>query len=318
VTVSSELQAANGRPVVPVRRGLPSVAAGLAVLRPWYWPVSWGPAALGYVMASGSWLPPAGSEPRVATAALVLGPLLWGAVLTLNDRYDVVSDRASPRKATTPVVTGRLTLHDLAGLQTWFTTASLIVAAVVGPVLVAGTAGVLVLSWAYSAPPLRLKGRPGADIAANAVAVGLLAPLCGWSLIRPLLEYPPALAITGTLIAVALYIPTTVIDRDADLLAGDRTFAVRFGPRMAYWAGLSAWTVSTVLWLIGCVRGLVPPGQVPWQMLSCTGMLGLYAGLMRRPSIARLALVFTVFAIPAALFLAGVVAGHPVAGVLAP
>jgi chlorophyll synthase len=318
VTISSELQAANGLPAVPARRRMPSAVAVLAVLRPWYWPVSLGPAALGYAMASGSWLPAAGSEPRVAAAALVLGPLVWGAVLTQNDRYDVVSDRASPRKATTPVVTGRLTLHDLARLHWWFAAASLVVAAALGPTLVAGTAGVLVLGWAYSAPPLRLKGRPGADVAANAMVVGLLAPLCGWSLHRPLLEYPPALAITGTLIAVALYIPTTIIDRDADLLAGDRTFSVRFGPRMAYWVGLAAWTVSTVLWLIGCVQGLVPPDQLPWHVLCCIGMLALYAGLMRRPSIARLALVFTVFALPAALFLAGVVAGHSVTGVLAP
>lgn len=317
MTVSEAPLAAHRAPPVRSHRRTPTAVAVLAVLRPWYWPVSWGPAVLGYVLASGSWQPPAGSELRHAAAALVLGPLVWGAVLATNDRHDLVTDRANPRKAATPLVTGRLTGDDLGRLGLWFAAAALVVAALVGPVLVAGTLGVLLLGWAYSAPPLRLKGRPGADVAANAVVVGFLAPLCGWSLHRPLAEYPPALAVTGTLIAVALYVPTTVIDRRADLVAGDRTFAVRFGPGVSYWTGLGAWAASTALWLTGCARGLVPEGQMPWQVLCCAVMLALYAGLMRRPSITRLAVVFAAFAIPAALFLAAVVAGHPVAGVLA-
>jgi lycopene elongase/hydratase (dihydrobisanhydrobacterioruberin-forming) len=319
VTLSSDVPiVATARAAVAVPRRLPPVVAVLAVLRPWYWPVSWGPAVLGYMLASGSWLPPAGAELRHAAAGLVLGPLVWGAVLAMNDRYDLATDVANPRKATTPLVTGRLTPSDLARLQAWFAAAALVVAAFVGPTLVLGTAGVLTLSWAYSAPPLRLKGRAGADVAANSVVVGFLAPLCGWSLHRPLSDYPPALAVTGTLIAVALYIPTTVIDRNADRRAGDRTFAVRYGTRISYLAGLAAWTVSTVLWLIGCARGLVPAGQLPWHVACCATMLGLYAVLMRRPSIARLALVFAFFAIPAAMFLGAVVTGHSIVGVLAP
>lgn len=308
---------ATARAAVAGTRRLPPVAAVLAVLRPWYWPVSWGPAVLGYVMASGSWTPPVGAGLRHAAAGLVLGPLVWGAVLAMNDRYDLATDLANPRKATAPLVTGRLTLADLARIQTWFAAAALVVAVFVGPKLVLGTAGVLILSWAYSAPPVRLKGRAGADVASNAIVVGLLAPLCGWSLHRPLLDYPPALAVTGTLIAVALYVPTTVIDRDADRRAGDRTFAVRFGPRISYLTGLAAWVVSTSLWLVGCARGLVPAEQLPWHAICCVTMLALYAALMRRPSVARLALVFAVFAIPAAMFLAAVVTGHPIDGVLA-
>jgi chlorophyll synthase len=243
---------------------------------------------------------------------------VWGAVLAMNDRHDVTSDRVNPRKATAPAVTGAVGDRELVGFQVGFGAASLVVAAAVGSPMLLGTAGVLALGWAYSAPPLRLKGRPGADVAANALAVGLLAPLCGWSLHHSPLDYPPVLALTGTLIGVALYVPTTVIDRVADLTAGDRTFAVRFGPRVAYLAGLGAWVASTALWLVGCARGLVPSGQLPWQVACCVVMLGLYSVLVRRPSIARLAVVFVVFAVPATLFLAAVVTGHPPIDVLAP
>jgi lycopene elongase/hydratase (dihydrobisanhydrobacterioruberin-forming) len=302
-------------PAAPPRR--PAPVAVLAVLRPWYWPASWGPAMLGYVLGSGTWGLPDGDVVRYVAAALVLGPLVWGAVLATNDRHDLATDHVNPRKATTPAVTGAIGDRDLARLQIGFGVAALAGAAVVGGAMVLGTAGVLALGWAYSAPPLRLKGRAGADVATNALVVGFLAPLCGWSLHHPPAAYPPALAVTGTLIAAALYIPTTVIDRDADRDAGDRTFAVRFGPRVAYRAGVGAWAASTALWLIGCADGLVPASQLPWHVLCCAVMLVLYAVLMRRPSIIRLAVVFTVFAVPAALFLGAVVAGHPLAGVLA-
>lgn len=293
-------------------------AAVLAVLRPWYWPVSLAPTMLGYVLGSGSWLPPGGSVGRHVGVALVLGPLVWGAVLAMNDRHDLASDRANPRKATAPAVTGAVGPPGLGRLQTLFVTASLIVAAITDPLLALGTAGVLVLGWAYSAPPLRLKSRPGADVAVNALVVGLLAPACGWSLHQPVLTYPAALAVAGPLIAASLYVPTTVIDLAADRQAGDVTFAVRFGPRTAYRVALVMWGAGTVVWMIACIQGLVPSELVPFQAVCCAMLMVLYAVLMRQPSIPRLALLFTTFGVPAMAFLSAVVGGHPAVDVLAP
>lgn len=48
-----------------------------------------------------------------------------------------------------------------------------------GGLFAVGTAGVVILGWAYSMPPLRFKARPGADLMVNAV-VGVLGPLGGW------------------------------------------------------------------------------------------------------------------------------------------
>lgn len=307
---------ADDRGTVP--RALPSPATVLAMLRPWYWPVSLAPMMLGYVLGSASWLPPAGSVGRHVGAALVIGPLVWGAVLAMNDRHDLASDRANPRKATAPVVTGAVGMRGLGRLQTLFVTASLVVAAITGPRLALGTAGVLALGWAYSTPPLRLKSRPGADVAVNALVAGLLAPLCGWSLNQPVLTYPLALAVAGTLITAALYVPTTVIDLAADRQAGDVTFAVRFGPRTTYRVALVMWGAGTVVWLIACVQGLVPPEHVPFHAVCCAAQMALYAVLMRRPSIPRLAILFTAFGAPALAFLSAVVGGHPAVDVLAP
>jgi 4-hydroxybenzoate polyprenyltransferase len=302
----------------PTGHGTLSPATVLAVLRPWYWPVSLGPAMLGSVLGSGSWLPPAGLAGQHVGAALVLGPLVWGAVLAMNDRHDLASDRANPRKATAPAVTGAVGVRDLRYLQALFVAASLAVATISDAQLAIGTAGVLTLGWAYSAPPLRLKSRPGADVAVNAVVVGLMAPLAGWSLHQPVLAYPPALAVAGMLIAAALYVPTTVIDEAADRQGGDVTFAVRFGPRAAHRVASAMWGTATIVWLTACAQGLVPSRQVPFHVVCCALLLTMYVVLMRRPSIPRLAFVFLAFGVPAMAFLSAVVGGHPAASVLAP
>src|SRR5690242_473440 len=78
----------------------------VAVSRPWFWPVSWVPAYMGTVLAGHAWFPARADLPRAAVALLVLGPLIWGAVLAQNDLHDLPSDRANPRKATSPFVTG--------------------------------------------------------------------------------------------------------------------------------------------------------------------------------------------------------------------
>src|SRR3954464_8249665 len=93
--------------------------AALLVLvsRPWFWPVSWVPAYLGTVLAGHAWLPARADAGRAVVALLVLGPLIWGAVLAQNDLHDLPSDRVNPRKATAPLVTGVMSARRL---QIWY------------------------------------------------------------------------------------------------------------------------------------------------------------------------------------------------------
>jgi chlorophyll synthase len=272
--------------------------------RPWFWPLGWAGALFGAVLATGGWLPPPGTRLATLAAALVLGPLVWGAVCAVNDRHDLPGDRRSPRKAGAPLVTGVLTARDLAVWQRRFAIAALVVAVPAGAGFVAGTAAVLALGWLYSAPPVRLKARPGADVAVNAVVVGVLGPLAGWSLHRPVADYPVVLAVLGVLLAAALYLPTTVLDRAADRAAGDTTAAVRWGAHACHRAGLAAWTAATALWLASCHLDLLLVRDAWWpQDLAAVPLVALYAVLARRPSIPRLAAVAVVFGVPATDFL---------------
>jgi 4-hydroxybenzoate polyprenyltransferase len=279
----------------------------LRLTRPWFWPLGWGGAYLGSVLATRTWQPPAALATLAALA--VLGPLVWGAVLAVNDRYDLPSDRLNPRKATAPLVTGALTQADLLRWGRLFAVLAMVVALAVGPVFAAGTGVVLLLGWLYSVPPVRLKARPGADVAVNALVVGVLAPLAGWCLYRPVADYPPVMVALGLLLAAAMYLPTTVMDLDADRVAGNATAAVRWQPRQCYRLGVTLWAAAIAVWLACCHLELLVPGQAsPIQDLMAPVLLAVYAVLARRPTIPRMAVVAMTFALPAADFLAACVA----------
>ncbi|SCE64326.1 UbiA family prenyltransferase [Micromonospora mirobrigensis] len=298
-----------GRPGAPPG---PAARAGalLRLTRPWFWPLGWAAAWFGSVLATRSWLPSPAAAPRTVAALLVLGPLVWGAVLAVNDLHDLPSDRRNPRKATAPLVTGVLTEADLAAWHRRFAVAAVSVALVAGPAFAAGTAVVLLLGWLYSAPPARLKGRPGVDVAVNAVVVGVLAPVAGWSLHRPVGDYPLVLAVLGLLLAAALYLPTTVLDVAADTGAGVTTAAVRWTPRRCRRLGLGLWVVATVVWLVTCHLDPMVRGE-SWavQVALAPVLMVAYAVATRRPTIGRMAAVCLVFAVPGIDFLRACVSG---------
>ncbi len=269
------------------------------VSRPWFWPVSWVPAYLGTVLASQAWLPARADVPQSLVALLVLGPLVWGAVLAQNDLHDLRSDRANPRKATAPLVTGAVSA---ARLRRWYwaiAVTALACALYVGPLFVLGVAGVLLLGWAYSVPPLRLKTRPGWDVAVNAVVVGVVSPAAGWSITRPPWDFPWQFGLLGLLFAAALYLPTTVTDLAADTGAGDTTFAVRFGARLAHRLGTALWGLA-LAFSLGCawLDVLVPRSTLAPQLLMAPVLLVAYALLTHRPSIPRLAVLSLLFGVP--------------------
>jgi len=280
----------------------------IRVNRPWFWPLGWAGAYLGSVMATRSWLPPAHAVPESIVAMLVLGPLAWGAVLTVNDLHDLASDRHNPRKASAPLVTGLLSGDDLARWHRRYAVAAVVAAAAVGPVFVVGTGFVLLLGRLYSIPPVRLKARPGLDVAANALVVGVLGPLAGWSLHRPIAEFPPVMVLLGVLLVSALYLPTTVMDVDADRVAKDDTAAVRWRPGVCYRLGLLLWASAIGVWLICCHFDLLVAGETWWlQVVMAPVLLAVYAGLTVAPSIPRMAVISATFAVPASDFLAACV-----------
>ncbi|SDS11970.1 UbiA family prenyltransferase [Jiangella sp. DSM 45060] len=276
----------------------------LAIGRPWFWFVSLLPYYLGVVLATERLVPPVEDWPVLALGAVVIGPLVWISVLAVNDAHDLRGDRLNPRKAGSPLVGGRLTP---AAAQLIALVAGLLAVAAAlfaGPLFALGTAVVLLVGWAYSAPPLRLKARPGFDVAVNALAIGAAGQLAGWSLLRPLTEFPWPMAVLGTLVGAALYVPTTLADLEADRTSGYTTLAVRLGPRRAYLLGLGLWLAAGLLSLaMSAADMVIPRSMLPMEIVLVPLLVLAYRRLVRAERTFRgIIAVAVLFLVPSLTF----------------
>lgn len=264
------------------------------IARPAIWLVSLVPFYVGHLLAT-RWLiagqdacvPPGGACPQavapVLTGLVVWGPLVWLAVLAINDAFDLDGDLRNPRKDDAPLVEGRLSVRGALIAAHVTAAAALVVALTVRPAFALVTLGFLVLGWLYSVPPARLKDRPGFDVATNALGVGGFALLAGWTVVRPIEGFPWIMLAEGVLVATALYVPTTVTDYRADLASGYTTIAVRLGPRAAYRIGLAAWTASCVLAVALAATGHVFPHRTLWvQAVFAPVLVRLYHRFLGR------------------------------------
>lgn len=219
----------------PTRRALQQVLGPtlpwLLHLRPAEWPVMAGHTALGWLLATGGRLP---------DGAAMLGLFAWvvclnGGTLALNSAFDRdEGDVAYLRRPPPPprgLAIGAITLM-LAGLAlTWNFPAP-------WPWLYVAC---LVMSLAYSMPPLRLKAVGGADWVVNMVGFGMLTPWAGWAITGRPLGVADALLLGAFCPLFAAFYPLTQLyQMDDDRARGDRTLVLRLGARRALAVALLA------------------------------------------------------------------------------
>ena len=150
--VRRPLEAVSNTEDSSVARTLPAPGAVLELLKPvtWFAPM-W---ALGCGVVSAG-VPVLEHWPSIVGAVLLAGPLVCGTSQAANDWYDRHVDAIN--EPNRPIPSGRIPGRWGLGIAIAWTLLSLGVGALLGPwVFVASVVGLL-LAWAYSAPPLRLK-----------------------------------------------------------------------------------------------------------------------------------------------------------------
>lgn len=268
------------------------------IIRPWFAPIPMAPLLASRVLAD----PAGGLTAALLDSstwwALISFAVTWTAVAMINDAYDGTTDLRNPRHTRILRIARRMGKAQLMRSAVAVGLGDLLLTLVaLGPLFAVGTAVVLLIGWAYSVPPLRLKGRPGLDVAANALPVGFFAPVAGWLLAGAPGQLPWQLGSLCTLTIAALYLPTMVMDRAADQEAGIRTTAVALGPRSAYRLGVLLWGLSVSLYLIFLATGAFARVTLEaYLVLAWVPVVLGYPLLTRRPTIARLALLSAMMA----------------------
>jgi chlorophyll synthase len=131
---------------------MPSPLAVLELLKPITWfPPMW---AYGCGLISAG-VPLAGSWTVAVAGMLLAGPMVCGTSQAVNDWFDRHVDALN--EPGRPIPSGRMPGRWGLYIAVFWTVASLILAAALGLIALAAAACGLILAWAYSAPPLRLK-----------------------------------------------------------------------------------------------------------------------------------------------------------------
>lgn len=217
-------------------------------------------------------------------ALLCLGPLLGGFTLVIDDLYDLETDRRNPRRCELPLVRGRLSQRAVAALAWGQAGVGLLVALSISQAFfVLGVLGTL-LGWAYAAPPVRAKGRPGFDLLTNALGVAVICPLAGWSLVQPWEDFPWGLALVNALGTGGAFVATALMDEPFDRAAAVRTIAVALGVENATKLGWGLWLLYLVdlvglMWASAVGYGL-PREFAPFVGVLSLAYLGQYARVL--------------------------------------
>ncbi|WBQ05626.1 UbiA family prenyltransferase [Kribbella sp. CA-293567] len=277
----------------------------LAVGRPAFWVVSVVPYYVGVLLATHRLVPAVEDWPRLIVGAVVMGPLLWLSVLAINDAHDLPGDLVNPRKSKSPLLHGRVSLPAAKRLSVVAGVLSVVVALFVGTTFALGVLFAVLLGFAYSVPPVRLKTRAGFDVAANSLALGTFGPLAGWAAVDPGLSgFPWVMALQGTLAAVGLYLPTTLADLEADRAAGYRTIAVRLGARATYRLGFAFWIAAAGLSVVlAGLDAVIPRSMLALEIVMVPVLIAAYRHFLKPGMTFRgVVIVASLFLLPCGTF----------------
>ncbi len=248
----------------------------------------------------------------IVLALVVIGPLVGTFTLLFNTYYDMdTTDRVNPRKQYVTVIedlidrdTVRYAALGFAGLGLLlgtFVSRNLIrydepivglTGLVGGHVFFLLIALAAILSFTYSHPLIRFKGVPGMDLLVNILGFGVICPLAGWSLLRPVEAFPAWYLLATALFVGAAYAPTTASDYEADKEYGIRTMAVALGRAGALRVGFALLVAAVVVLFLGAGQGWFPFTPPADRALDALGpflaaQVVLYMVFMKNPTQSR-------------------------------
>ncbi len=220
-------------------RTTPEPSALLELLKP----VTWFPPIWAFscgVISTG--LPVRDHWRAVITGALVAGPLVCGASQAVNDWYDRHVDAINEPKR--PIPSGRVPGRWGFYVAIVWSLLSAAVASTIGTRALVATVLGLIMAWAYSMPPLRLKENGWWGNLAVGLSYEGLAWITGTAVLVDAVALAPATIWLAVLYSVAAHGIMTLNDFKA--IGGDTQMGVRSLP-VQLGAERAAWVASLVM-----------------------------------------------------------------------
>ena len=276
----------------------PALSAVAELLKPITWfPPMW---AFGCgVVASG--VPAAGRWPIIVVGVVLAGPMVCASSQAVNDWFDRHVDAINEPQR--PIPSGRMPGRWGLGIAILWTGLSLLVASLLGPWGFGAAVVGLLLAWAYSAPPLRLKlngwwGNAACGLCYEGLAWATGAAVMAGGAMPEL--HSLALALLYSVSAHGIMTLNDFKAVDGDRQMGVGSLPVRLGVQPA---------ARAACWIMALPQLVVVLLLVHWQRpvhaLAIVGLMALQLALMDRflQNPVQRALEYSGFGVP--LFVAG-------------
>ncbi|NBC22757.1 MAG: chlorophyll synthase ChlG [Gammaproteobacteria bacterium] len=241
-------------------------------------PITWFPPMWAYacgVVSAG-----AGAEvswPAIAAGVLLAGPLVCGTSQVVNDWFDRHVDAIN--EPDRPIPSGRIPGRWGLYLGIGWTGLSLLVGFALGPIVFVAAMVGLLLAWAYSAPPARLKLNGWYGNAACGFCYESLPWITGAAVMAA--GAPDwRIFLVAVLYGAGAHGIMTLNDFkaiDGDRQLGVRTIPVQLGPARA--ARLACWVMAVPQLAVAV---LLLTWQLPWHALGVAGVLVAQLACMPR------------------------------------
>lgn len=249
------------------------------------------PPGLG--MVSGG-LTAMGAYPRESFSGDILIKLVLGAVMAavlnaasngINQIYDLKVDRVNkPERA---LVTGAMSVGEAKILSAILYLVAMILAALINKECLLLAAVAAVLTWVYSAPPLRSKRHGWWANLTIAVPRGLLLKVCGWASVKTFMAFEPWYI--GSIFFLFLLGASSTkdfADMEGDRLGGCETLPLRYGVHRAAWMIAPSFVLPFIMLPLGTEFGILTGNPVLLDLLglglAAWGCYTVYL-LVRRP-----------------------------------
>lgn len=239
-----------------------------------------GPFYMGWVLASSTLLP---SDWQFFTGLLAIIPFLGLGTVLLNDAYDTTVDSLSTRKGRYASSTERIDPGKLRVVATASFAASLLFGLLVSIEFAIAILALIALAGMYSMPPVQLSRRPGLDLLANMVGIGVICTTAGWAIADPGTLPPVVWLVTSALGTGTFFMLPALMDYDSDREGGKRTLAVALGWVGSCWLGFSLISLADVgIVYMSLASVILKPSflWVAWPIIA--GQLIVFPLLARR------------------------------------
>ncbi len=194
---------------------------------------------------------------NLVLAILITGPFIAGGALVLNQVYDYDSDKESTKKVL-PIPSGLVSRRAGFFVAIFLFSLGLVFSYLIGIQTSIVTLLAVILSIAYSTPPIRLKSRRILDSVSNGLCYGFCPTLVGWTIFVPLSFLAIIMCIPLFLLFTANHLLLAIPDIEDDRKSSIFTTAVVLGKRKALTVGWLLWLTTGLVVIIFSILGIFP------------------------------------------------------------